>query len=159
MRTLALHYLLNNGSSAVNGCRQNESPNVTIYTIPVHLLMYCEAKSCMFLKNKFIIICLQLQTIAVLVKIWALSLILLSPVKVILYESGEKYAQAKTILNKYVGWFWCAIQHFSLEKALSWITELYFGQKQKSLKLNALRMDFFSYKLTAYWGTGLLWCF
>ncbi len=26
-RNLALHHLLNNGSSAVNGCRQNESPN------------------------------------------------------------------------------------------------------------------------------------
>ncbi len=27
IRTLALHHLLCNGSSAVNGCRQNESPN------------------------------------------------------------------------------------------------------------------------------------
>ncbi len=26
-RNLALHHLLTNGSSAVNGCRQNESPN------------------------------------------------------------------------------------------------------------------------------------
>ncbi len=27
---LALHPLLSNGSSAVNGCRQNESKNITI---------------------------------------------------------------------------------------------------------------------------------
>ncbi len=27
LRNLALHHLLTNGSSAVNGCRQNESPN------------------------------------------------------------------------------------------------------------------------------------
>ncbi len=26
-RNLAFHHLLTNGSSAVNGCRQNESPN------------------------------------------------------------------------------------------------------------------------------------
>ncbi len=26
-RNVALHHLLSNGSSAVNGCRQNESPN------------------------------------------------------------------------------------------------------------------------------------
>ncbi len=26
-RNVALHHLLTNGSSAVNGCRQNESPN------------------------------------------------------------------------------------------------------------------------------------
>ncbi len=27
-RNLELYYLLTNGSSAVNGCRQNESPNI-----------------------------------------------------------------------------------------------------------------------------------
>ncbi len=27
-KNLALHHLLTNGSSAVNGCRQNESPNI-----------------------------------------------------------------------------------------------------------------------------------
>ncbi len=27
-RNLALHHLLTNGSIAVNGCRQNESPNI-----------------------------------------------------------------------------------------------------------------------------------
>ncbi len=29
-RIVAFHHLLSNGSSAVNGCRQNESPNITI---------------------------------------------------------------------------------------------------------------------------------
>ncbi len=32
-RNLALHLLLSNGSSAVNGCRQNESPNLSILSI------------------------------------------------------------------------------------------------------------------------------
>ncbi len=27
LRNVTLHHLLNNGSSAANGCRQNESPN------------------------------------------------------------------------------------------------------------------------------------
>ncbi len=40
---IALHHLLTNGSSAVNGCRQNESPtykNITvIHMTPVHQLM------------------------------------------------------------------------------------------------------------------------
>ncbi len=44
-KNAALHHLLTNGSSAVNGCRQNESPNSwlkhhnnpqVIYTTPVH---------------------------------------------------------------------------------------------------------------------------
>ncbi len=48
-RNVALHHLLDNVSSAVNGCRQNESPNITIiHTTPVHQFMSCEAKSCMY---------------------------------------------------------------------------------------------------------------
>ncbi len=42
--------------SAVNGCRQNESPNITIiHTTPIHQLMSCEVKSCMFGRNRIII--------------------------------------------------------------------------------------------------------
>ncbi len=46
-RNVALHHLLTNGSSAVNGCRQNESPNSwlkhkynlqVMHTTPVHQL-------------------------------------------------------------------------------------------------------------------------
>ncbi len=40
-RNLALHYLLTKGSTAVNGCRQNESPNnnpQVIHRTPVHEL-------------------------------------------------------------------------------------------------------------------------
>ncbi len=61
---LALNDLLTSGSSAVNGCRQNESSNSwlkrnnnpqVIHTPPVHQLTSCEAKGCMFVRNKSII--------------------------------------------------------------------------------------------------------
>ncbi len=63
-RNLALHHLLTNGSSTMNGCRQNESQRAdkkhhnnpqVIHKIPVHKLMPCEVKSCMFVINKCII--------------------------------------------------------------------------------------------------------
>ncbi len=63
-RNLALHHLLTSGSSAVNGCRQNESPNSwlkhhnnsqAIHTSPVQQLTSCEVKSDVFAMNKFII--------------------------------------------------------------------------------------------------------
>ncbi len=53
-RNLVLHLLLNNGSSALNGCHQNESPNSwqkhhnnpkQIHMTPVHQLTSCEAKN------------------------------------------------------------------------------------------------------------------
>ncbi len=56
-RNVAIHHLLTNGSSAVNGCRQNESPNSwekhhdnpqLIHTTPVHQLTSCDSKSRMF---------------------------------------------------------------------------------------------------------------
>ncbi len=59
-RNLALHHLLTNDSSVVNGCRQKEwvqtsYKNITIiHTNPVHELMPCEAKSCIFIRNKSI---------------------------------------------------------------------------------------------------------
>ncbi len=57
-RNLALHHLFTIGSSTVNGCRQNEKhENITIiHTSPVHKLMYCEVKSCMLVRNKFIFV-------------------------------------------------------------------------------------------------------
>ncbi len=72
-RNLALHHLLTNGSSAVNGCRQNESPNSwlkhhnnsqVIHTTPVHQLISCEVKRCAFVKNKskFLQICSDEET-------------------------------------------------------------------------------------------------
>ncbi len=59
-RNVALIHLLTNRSSAVNGCRQNESPNswlniTIIHTTPVHQLMSCEVKICVFVSNKSII--------------------------------------------------------------------------------------------------------
>ncbi len=38
-RNVTFRHLLTNGSSAVNGCRQNESPKV-IHTTPVHRLVW-----------------------------------------------------------------------------------------------------------------------
>ncbi len=50
-RNVALHHLLSNGSSIVNGCRQNESQNITIvHTTPVHQLTSCEVKCWSILK-------------------------------------------------------------------------------------------------------------
>ncbi len=46
---LALHHMLTNGSSAVNGCHQNEIQTankniIIIHKTPVHQLMSCEVK-------------------------------------------------------------------------------------------------------------------
>ncbi len=76
-----------NGSSAVNGCCQNESPKYYSYNI----------------------------------------IILLSPVKKLIFsESGEKYAQVKHSLSRYVGGFWCESTRERgggglLETAILWI--------------------------------------
>ncbi len=61
-RNLALHNLLTSGSSAVNGCHQNESKHLiecqnnsqVIHTTPIHQLMTFEVKNCVFLINKSI---------------------------------------------------------------------------------------------------------
>ncbi len=60
-RNVSFHHCLRNGSSAVNGCCQNESwlkhhnnPQV-IHTTPVHQLTSWEDRSCVFVRNKSII--------------------------------------------------------------------------------------------------------
>ncbi len=71
-RNVALHNLLTNGSSAVNGCRQNESPdkNITvIHTTPVHQLTSCEVKSCVFVRTNPSLRCFNFKR-SVLAKIW-----------------------------------------------------------------------------------------
>ncbi len=109
------------GPSAVNGCRQNERPNTDknitiIHTTPVHQLTSWEDKSCVFVRNKSIIIvfltsnrCFQLKYESIIHNAFF-------PV---LSESREKSAQikhclrakqSKTALNKYVGGFWCERQ-------------------------------------------------
>ncbi len=60
-RNLALHHLLTNGSSAVNGCHQNErqtaDKNITvIHKTTVHQLMSCELTSCMFVRNSVLLV-------------------------------------------------------------------------------------------------------
>ncbi len=55
-RNVVLHHLLITGWSAVNGCRQNESPNSWLkhHITPVHQLMSCEANNCVC-KKQYII--------------------------------------------------------------------------------------------------------
>ncbi len=54
-RNVTLHHLLTNASSAVNGCRQNESPNCWFKTSQSptwHQFISCKGKSCMCVINK-----------------------------------------------------------------------------------------------------------
>ncbi len=120
---LELHHLLTNGSTAVNGCRRNESPNSwrkhhnNPRWTPVHqLTLSCEVKNCMFLINTSIVK-MYFFTFKPLLpsKICALSIILHSTVKVwISRESSTvcKGKQSKTLLNKNVGGFWCEENRF-----------------------------------------------
>ncbi len=68
-RNLAVHHLLTNGSSAVNGGRQNESPNSclknhnnlrVIHKTPVHQLTSCQEKCFIFVINTSIIAAFEL---------------------------------------------------------------------------------------------------
>ncbi len=53
MRNLALHHLLSNGSSAVNGCRQNESKQLIKHCINLQVINV--KQKAVFLINKSII--------------------------------------------------------------------------------------------------------
>ncbi len=91
--------------SAVNGCRQNESPNIwykhhnnsqVIHTTPVHKLMSCQVKICMFVRNESIVkkfltsnCCFRLKYESIIHNN------AFSSKKVVSSEWGEKYAQIK----------------------------------------------------------------
>ncbi len=98
-RNLALHHLLTNGSSAVNGCRQkrvqtSDENNTIIHNMtPVHQLTSCEAKRCVFIINKSIIKTFLSSSES------TIHYIAFSSTKVILSESGETYAQIKHCLQ------------------------------------------------------------
>ncbi len=92
-----------NGSSAVNGCRENESPNSclkhhndsqVIRTTSVYTFMFCEVKSCIFVTNKSIFKSLIFNFKPTSHNIAS------SSTKVILSESGKKYTQIKTDQNR-----------------------------------------------------------
>ncbi len=119
-RNVAFHHCLSNGCSAVNGSRQNESPNSwskhhnnpqVMHTTPVHQLTSGEDKSW----NKSII-----KTFLTSNHCFRWKSIIhndaSSSEKVFWSESGEKSAQIKqrlqdkTALNKYMGVFWCERQ-------------------------------------------------
>ncbi len=149
---------------------QTADENITIiHTTPVHQLMSCEAKSCVFVRNKFIKMFLTSN-------LWFLSIILLSPLKkVISSESGEKYAQIKhclqvktvqkTVLKKYVGEFWCERQQdmdLFTEESVIMENGLIFHISYLIFK-NVLMMDMFltNTQLLASqdinWWTGVEW--
>ncbi len=50
---LALHHLLTNGSSAVNGCRQNESPNNILREKSLHVKLTSQFKWTIIIMNYF----------------------------------------------------------------------------------------------------------
>ncbi len=130
-----LHHLLTNGSSAVNGCRQNESPNSWY----VHQLMSCEVKSCVFVKNTSI-----MKTYLTLNHwIWpgykfSIHNIAFSSENIILSELGVKQIkhrpQAKTVL--YYWWilvwettgdglFHCRKRYYGFWTSLSALQDVY----------------------------------
>ncbi len=84
----------------------------------------CEAKSCVFVRNK------HFEPLYLVLSLNVTS----SSKKVFWSESGEKSAQIKhrlqtrTALNKYVAGFWCKRQQqmdFSLEEVLLWIMDYF----------------------------------
>ncbi len=91
---------------------QTADKNITIiHMTPVHQLTSCEVKSCLFVRNKFIIKTLLTSWIK------SKSIILLSPIKQSSHLNLErnmhrsstvyKWKQSKIVLNKYVSGFWC----------------------------------------------------
>ncbi len=116
---MIFHHLLTNGSSAVNGCRQNESKQLiktsqVIHTAPLHQLTSCKVKSNEFVRNN------SIETFLTSDHRFQLkyeSIIMFPPVKKwsglnqerYLHRSSTVYKpkQSKTALNKYVGGLWC----------------------------------------------------
>ncbi len=94
-RNVALHHLQWMG--AVRMRVQTADKNITkIHTTPVHQLTSCEAKSCLFVRNKFIIKLFLTSNCCFWLKYESsIHNIAFSSEKVVLSESGEKYAQIK----------------------------------------------------------------
>ncbi len=180
-RNVALHHCLTNGSSAVNGCRQNERPNTDknitiIHTTPVHQLTSWEDKSCVFVRNKSIIIvfltsnrCFQLKYESIIHNAFFLSCL---NQERNLHRSSTVYEpkQSKTALNKYVGGFWCerqqmiftggsVIMHYGLIFCLEVRT---WNKKNLKWWICFFQTCIFSLLKTLTDGLewcGLLWCF
>ncbi len=126
--------------------------NTIIHTTPVHQLMYCEAKSCMFVRNKSIKaflssnLCFQLK--------YESSIILLVVSKVVWIRreicTVYKQKQSKAVLNQYISGFCCERTtgdqlfyiNYGLNKMAWWICFL----QTHSLLLHKMLTD------------GLEWC-
>ncbi len=115
-RNIALHYLLTNGSSAVNGCRQNESKQL-IKNITITFASNprdCSASVNVLWSERLYVWKKQINH---LTPNWCFRLKYKFSIYKIAYysekksESGEKHAeikhcwQAKTVLNKYINGF------------------------------------------------------
>ncbi len=136
---------------AVRMRAQTADKNITIiHTTPVHQLMSCDVKSCIFVRNKIIT-----ETFLTLICIY----IDFYSEKIISSESGKQYAQiknclqAKTVLNKYVGGFW---GERTTEDGLFHWRKHYYGlwtyilSRSDGLKWKHLTDTFVSYTYTSF---------
>ncbi len=148
---LALHHLLTNRYSAVNGCRQNESSNSwqkhhknPHVSGPLFKVLWDEKHVC----NKCIKTFLTSNSCSQL-KYECVSR--LNQERIVHRSSTiYKLKHSRTVVNNYVGEFWCEKTWewtFLLKEALLWIMELCFGSD--SLKLKYLN-DGFDDKLAAF---------
>ncbi len=116
----------------------DDKNNSVIHTTPVHQLMTCEEKSCVFVRNKSIIKAFLTSNPCPLSSVHN---IVFSNEKVISSESGEKYAQItiyKKNSSKQMGRaFWCKRttgdgttgDGLFFFKVLLWIKDWHFSQK------------------------------
>ncbi len=128
--------------------------NSVIHTTPVHQLMTCEEKSCVFIRNKSIIKAFLTSNPCPLSSVHN---IVFSNEKVILSESGEKYAQIpiyKKNSSKQMGrGFWCKR---TTGDGLFYWRKYYFGLKtgilvkSESLKLKSLDGLFYLFKFSNF---------
>ncbi len=135
---------------------KKNNPQV-IHTTPVHKLTSYEAKSCVFVRNKSTIKTFLASNCPLI------SIILLSPVKKLSRLNQErnmhrsstvyKWKQSKTVLNNFVGGFWCermtvdGVFHWRKRYNRLWTGKYqHFGQKWRLSKLKCFNNGFVSYR-------------
>ncbi len=105
---------------------QTADKNITIIHItPVHQIIYCEAKSCVFVRKTII---KTFLTSNVCYNMSHLCCVLHWKGHLVWIRREICTEQAKTALNKYVSGFWCERNKrwtFSLEDAFLWIMDSY----------------------------------
>ncbi len=161
LRNSALHHLLSNGCSAVNGCRQNESPNSWLkhqinphHSSPSVNILSCEVKSCVFVRNHWDILtvnhhCLPKHKSIIHNKVYSLS-----------HQNPLTYL-LRTFWTVYRAWsvhISLLIQHnFSLKKAILCIEERWSEIKTVlNRDLFISNMQLFTSQYINWW-TGVVW--